>query len=107
MHTALWLIPILPFILAIFTTWSLRESVNETVWFNVAYLAGLFVIYVMEQLDHGIFSPSPPGSGGLAAMIIGLAAQGVRRYRWKKEQRIKAIARLEEQRRRATSGQPA
>jgi hypothetical protein len=107
MHTALWLIPILPFILAFFTTWSLREAVNETVWFNVAYLAGLFLIFVAEKMGYGFFSTSPTGSGGAVALVVGFIALAYRRHRWKKEQRLKAIAKLEEQRRRAAAGQPA
>ncbi len=100
MHTAMWLIPIMPFVLAIATTWNLREAFEETVWFNVGYVITLGVIYVMEVAGYGIFSTSPTGAGGAVAMIVGFAALGVRRYQWKKErQRIKEQKALEAKRR--------
>lgn len=85
MQTAMWLIPIMPFVLAIATTWNFREAFEETVWFNVGYVITLGVIYVMEVTGNGVFSTSPTGAGGAVAMVVGFAALGVRRYQWKKE----------------------
>jgi hypothetical protein len=110
MHTAMWLIPIAPFILGIATTWSLREAFEETVWFNVAYVLTLGVIYLADAVGYGFISTSPVGSGGLIAMVTGFIALGVRRRQWKIEQREKAIAKArkarEQARLAAASGKP-
>lgn len=100
-HTAMWLIPIAPFIIGIATTWSLREAFEETVWFNAAYVLTLGVIYLADLLGFGFISTSPIGAGGGLAMIAGFGAQGVARYRWKKAQYEKAVAKAIEQRRLA------
>lgn len=107
MQTAMWLIPILPFILAIATTWSLREAFAETVWFNVGYVATLAVIYVADLVGLGFISTSPVGPGGGIALGVGFVALGYRRYRWKQEERLKAIAREEERKRRAAAARAA
>lgn len=101
MQTAMWLIPIMPFVLAIATTWNLREAFEETVWFNVGYVLTLGIIFVMEVAGYGVFSTSPTGAGGGVAMIVGFAALGVRRYQWKKErQRMMEQKALEAARKR-------
>ena len=64
MHTAMWIIPIAPFILAIATTWSLREAIEETVWFNVAYVGVLALIYAIDMAGFDVVSTSPTGPGG-------------------------------------------
>lgn len=107
MQTAMWLIPILPFILAIATTWSLREAFAETVWFNVGYVATLAIIYVADLVGLGFVSTSPVGPGGAIALGVGFAALGYRRYRWKQEERLKAIAREEERKRREAAARAA
>ncbi len=101
MHTAMWLIPIAPFIVAISTTWSLREAIRETVWFNVGYVLTLLVIYMADVFGYGYISTSPTGPGAGLGMAVGFGALAVARYRWKKEQYAKAVARAEEQRRLA------
>jgi hypothetical protein len=93
MHTAMWIIPIAPFILAMATTWSFREAIEETVWFNVAYVGVLAVIYLLDLVGLGVVSTSPVGAGGGIAMVAGFIALGVQRYRYKQEQRRKAEAR--------------
>lgn len=107
MQTAMWLIPILPFILGIATTWSLREAFAETVWFNAAYVATLAVIYLTDILGLNLISTSPVGPGGGIALGVGFAALGYRRFRWKQEERLKAIAREEERKRRAAEARAA
>ena len=109
MHTAMWIIPIAPFILALATTWSIREAIEETVWFNVAYVGVLAIIYAIEFAGFEFVSTSPTGSGGLFAMIAGFIALGVQRYRYKQEKQrkaeAKAIAEAEARARRAKDGQ--
>src|SRR3954453_9169339 len=108
MHTAMWIIPIAPFILAIATTWSIREAIEETVWFNVAYIGMLALIYGLEVTGFGIISTSPTGSGGLFAMLAGFVALGIQRYCWKQEKRrkleVKAAAAAAERARRTQTG---
>lgn len=110
MQTAMWIIPIAPFILAIATTWSLREAVEETVWFNVAYVGVLALIYGIEIAGYDFVSTSPTGAGGGFAMIAGFLALAVQRYRYKQERRrkyeAKMIAEAEARKRRAQTGQP-
>lgn len=103
----MWLIPILPFILGIATTWSLREAFAETIWFNAAYVATLAVIYVADLLGFGFISTSPIGPGGGIALGLGFLALSIRRYRWKQEQRRIAIARAERARREAAARKAA
>ena len=110
MHTAMWIIPIAPFILAIATTWSLREAIEETVWFNVAYIGVLALIFAMDLAGYGYISTSPTGAGGGIAMLFGFVALAIQRYRYKQERRrkleAKALAEAEARARRAQSGQP-
>ncbi len=101
LHTAMWLIPIAPFIIGIATTWSLREAFEETVWFNAAYALTLGVVYLAEVAGFGFVSTSPTGAGGALGLVAGFTAQGIARYRWKKAQYAKAVARAAEQRRLA------
>lgn len=101
LQTAMWLIPIAPFIIGIATTWSLREAFEEAVWFNAAYALTLGVIFLAEVAGYGFVSTSPTGAGGAMGLAAGFIAQGVARYRWKKEQYAKAVARAKEQRRLA------
>jgi hypothetical protein len=107
MHSALWIVPILPFVLGLFTTWSIREAFQETVWFNVAYVASLALIYGLEVAGLSPFSTSPTGSGGVIALAIAFVALGIQRYRWKQERRRIAEAKAAERARRAAAGQPA
>ncbi|HUG14242.1 MAG TPA: hypothetical protein VMM78_04415 [Thermomicrobiales bacterium] len=107
MQTAMWLIPILPFVLAIATTWSLREAFAETVWFNVGYVATLAVIYAADLAGLGLISTSPVGPGGGIALGVAFAALAYRRVRWKQEERLKAIAREEERKRRLAAARAA
>jgi flagellar biosynthesis component FlhA len=112
MHSALWIIPILPFVLAFFTTWSFNEAIAETVWFNVTYVASLGIIFALELAGFGIVSTSPTGLGGFFALLFAFIALGIRRYQYKQEQRRKAaakaaaIAEAERQRRKAGARQP-
>jgi predicted membrane-bound dolichyl-phosphate-mannose-protein mannosyltransferase len=106
-QTAMWLIPILPFILAIATTWSLREAIAETVWFNVAYVVVLAIIYLADLVGLGFISTSPVGPGGGIALGAGFAALAYRRYQWKQEQRRLAILRAERARREAAARKAA
>jgi predicted membrane-bound dolichyl-phosphate-mannose-protein mannosyltransferase len=99
----MWLIPILPFILAIATTWSLREAIAETVWFNVAYVAVLALIYAANLVGVEVISTSPIGPGGGIALGVAFGALAYRRYRWKQEQRRLAILRAERARREAAA----
>lgn len=101
LQTAMWLIPIAPFIIGIATTWSLREAFEETVWFNAAYALTLGIVYLAEVAGFGFVSTSPTGAGGALGLVAGFTAQGVARYRWKKEQYAKAVAKAAEQRRLA------
>jgi hypothetical protein len=106
-QTAMWLIPILPFILGIATTWSIREAIAETVWFNAAYVATLALIYGADLVGLGLISTSPVGPGGGIALGVGFAALAVRRYRWKQDQRRIAIERAERARREAAARKAA
>lgn len=112
MHSALWIIPILPLVLAFFTTWSISEAIAEAVWFNVTYVVSLGVFLGLELAGFGIVSTSPTGLGGFFALLFAFIALGVRRYQYKQEQRRKAAAKAaaraeaERQRRRAGNRQP-
>lgn len=101
LQTAMWLIPIAPFIIGIATTWSLREAFEETVWFNAAYALTLGIVYLAEVAGFGFISTSPTGAGGALGLVAGFTAQGVARYRWKKAEYEKAVAKAAEQRRLA------
>jgi signal transduction histidine kinase len=108
MSNALWLIPVVPFVVAMFTTWSFREAIQETVWFNVAYVITLAIIYAAEVAGYGFISTSPTGPGGAIAIGIGFLALMVQRRRWNVEQKRKRAARLaaeDERRRRIAAGQ--
>ncbi len=112
MNSALWIIPIMPLVLAFFTTWSFNEAITEAVWFNVTYVVSLGIIYGMELAGVGLVSTSPTGLGGFFALLFAFIALGIRRYQYKQEQRRKAIARAEaeaeaaRQRRRTGKTQP-
>lgn len=93
MHTAMWIIPILPFILVVAKTWKIKEAITQTVWFNVAYAATLAVIYLADVTGNGFMSTSPVGKGGFVAMLAGFAAMGVRTIRYRQEQKRIAEAR--------------
>jgi hypothetical protein len=114
MNSALWIIPIMPFILAFFTTWSFSEAITETVWFNVTWVVSLGVIYGMELAGFGLVSTSPTGMGGFFALLFAFIALGVRRIQYRREQKqraaMKAIADAErarqERRQRAAGVRP-
>ena len=112
MNSALWIIPILPLVLAFFTTWSFNEAITEAVWFNVTYVVSLGVILGLEMAGFGILSTSPTGLGGFFALMFAFIALGVRRYQYKKEQIRKAAAKAAaeaeaaRQRRRTGKSQP-
>jgi hypothetical protein len=89
-NSALWIIPIMPFILAFFTTWSFAEAITETVWFNVGWVVSLGVIYGMELAGVGVVSTSPTGMGGFFALLFAFIALGVRRFQYRREQKEKA-----------------
>ncbi len=91
MHNALWIVPILPFVLCIAQTWNVREAIEETVWFNVAYVAALGILYVLDITGYGIVSTSPTGIGGGVALIFGFAAMMIQRRRWTLERRREKI----------------
>ncbi len=93
MNSALWIIPILPLVLAFFTTWSFNESITEAVWFNAMYVLTLGIILGMDMAGYGIVSTSPTGMGGFFALLFGFVAFGIRRYQYRQEQQRKAIAR--------------
>ncbi|MCO5175708.1 MAG: hypothetical protein M9890_01895 [Thermomicrobiales bacterium] len=99
LQTAMWLIPIAPFIIGIATTWSLRQAFEEMVWFNVAYALTLGAVYLAEVLGYGFVSTSPTGAGGAMGLVAGFVALGVCRYRWKKRKYEEAVAKAAEQRR--------
>lgn len=92
MHTAMWIIPILPFLLVVAKTWKIKEAITQTVWFNVAYVAALAVIYLADITGNGFMSTSPVGKGGLVAMVAGFSAMGVRTIRYQREQKRIALA---------------
>lgn len=112
MNSALWIIPILPLVLAFFTTWSFSEAIAEAVWFNVTYVVSLGVIFGLELAGFGILSTSPTGMGGFFALLFAFIALGVRRYQYKQEQQRKAAAKAlaqaeaARQRRRTGKSQP-
>jgi hypothetical protein len=112
MHSALWIIPIMPLVLAFFTTWSFSEAITEAVWFNVTYVVSLGVIFGMELAGFGFVSTSPTGLGGFFALLFAFIALGVRRYQYKQEQKRKAAAKAladaeaARQRRRTGKSQP-
>lgn len=95
MNSALWIIPILPFVLAFFTTWSFNEAIAEAVWFNVAYVTALGAIFALELAGFTFVSTSPTGLGGFFALLFAFSAMGVRRYQYRKEKQRKAIAQAE------------
>lgn len=99
------LVPIAVFILALVTTWSIRESINETFWFAAGWIGGLFVLYMAELAGFGIFSTSATGLGGGVALLIGIAAFMYRRREWRKEQAIKKARKEAERARRRARGQ--
>ena len=99
LQTAMWLIPIAPFIIGIATTWSLRQAFEEMVWFNAAYALTLGAVYLAEVFGYGFVSASPTGAGGAMGLGAGFIAQGICRYRWKKRKYEEAVARAAEQRR--------
>lgn len=109
MNSALWIIPVLPLVLAFFTTWSFNEAIIEAVWFNVAYVVSLGVILGLEVAGYGIVSTSPTGLGGFFALLFAFIAFGIRRYQYRQEKKQKAIAKAaaeaEAERRRRRSGQ--
>ena len=92
MNNALWIIPVLPLVLAFFTTWSFNEAITEAVWFNVTYVVSLGIIFAMEVAGVGIVSTSPTGLGGFFALLFAFIALGVRRYQYKQEKKRKAAA---------------
>ena len=108
MHSALWIIPILPLVLGFFTTWSIGEAIAEAVWFNVTYVVSLGLFLVLEMAGFGIVSTSPTGMGGFFALLFAFIALGVRRYQYKQEQKrkaaAKAAARAEAARKRKLAG---
>ena len=112
MNSALWIIPILPLVLAFFTTWSIGEAITEAVWFNATYVISLGIIFGLEVAGYGILSTSPTGLGGFFALLFAFLALGVRRYQYKQEQRRKAEAKAlaaaeaARQRRRTGKSQP-
>lgn len=87
MHNALWIVPILPFVLCIAQTWNAREAIEETVWFNVAYVLALGIIYLLDITGYDLVSTSPTGAGGGIALIFGFAAMMIQRRRWTLERR--------------------
>jgi hypothetical protein len=112
MNSALWIIPIMPLVLAFFTTWSFSEAITEAVWFNATYVISLGVIFGLELAGYGILSTSPTGLGGFFALLFAFIALGIRRYQYKQELQRKAAAKAlaaveaERQRRRAGNRQP-
>lgn len=107
----MWLIPLAVFVLAFAKCWNLRESFNETVWFSVAYIGTLGVIYLLDMTRFDYVTTSPTGIGGVIAMLAGFLAMWVRHRRWRKEEAIKKAAReaarKAEAERRAAAGLPA
>ena len=107
----MWLIPLAIFVLAFAKCFNLRESFNETVWFSVAYIGSLGVIYLIDLTPYDYISTSPTGIGGVIAMLLGFIAMWIRHRRWRKEQIIRKAAqeaaRKAEAERRAAGGLPA
>jgi flagellar biosynthesis component FlhA len=108
MHSALWIIPIMPFVLAFFTTWSFNEAIAEAVWFNATYVIALGIIFGLELAGFGIVSTSPTGLGGFFALLFAFAAMGIRRYQYRQEKKrrdaAKAAAQAEAERQRRRKG---
>lgn len=100
MNNALWIVPILPFVLCLAQTWNVREAIEETVWFNVAYVLALGIFYALDVTGYGIVSTSPTGIGGGVALIFGFAGMMIQRRRWTIKRR-KEMARKEAARRAA------
>lgn len=107
----MWIIPLAIFVLAFAKCFNLRESFNETVWFSIAYIAALGVIYLIDMTPYDYISTSPTGIGGVIAMLAGFIAMWVRHKRWRKEEALKKAAReaarKAEAERRAAAGLPA
>lgn len=107
----MWLIPLAVFVLAFAKCWNLRESFNETVWFSIAYIGTLGIIYAIDMTRYDYISTSPTGIGGVIAMLVGFLAMWMRHKRWRKEEAAKkaakAAAAKAEAERRAAAGLPA
>lgn len=82
------------FIVGFMFSWNIRHAFNMTVWFGVAWMGSLFVLYVVDMAGYGYISTEPFGSGG--AVGLGIAALVTYFYhrRWQK-------AELERRRREA------
>lgn len=100
----LGIVPLAVFVLAFATTWNLRESFNEMIWFGAGWLGALAIIYGLDVVGYGILSTSPTGPGGGVALIFGFGAMYYRRRRWKIEEAEKRRRRAEEAARRAREG---
>lgn len=101
----LGLVPFAVFFLALVTTWSIRESLNETFWFAAGWVGGLLVLYMAEVAGYGIFSTSATGIGGGVALLVGFVSLMYRRRQWRKEQAIKKAREEAERVRRRARGQ--
>jgi protein-S-isoprenylcysteine O-methyltransferase Ste14 len=107
MHLGLGVIIIAAFVLGFAKSFSLREAFEETVWFTVAYMVALAVIFLLEQVGYGFLSTSPTGAGGAVALLIGFVAMWVRHNQWRKEKARKKAAKDAERARRVAAGLPA
>lgn len=93
------------FVLAFVMTGSLRESLNETIWFGAGWMAALAAIYLFDSLGYGYISTSPAGIGGGIGLIAGFVALYLRRRMWRKEQTRKRLEREAERARRRAAGE--
>ena len=100
------IVPLAVFVLGFASTWSLRESFNETIWFGAGWMGGLAIIYAFDVAGYGFLSTSPTGPGGGVSLLIGFAAMYYRRRKWKQEQIEKARRTAEERARRQREGRP-
>lgn len=100
----LGIIPLAVFVLAFASTWNLRESFNEMIWFGGGWLGALAIIYAFDVAGYGFLSTSPTGPGGGVALAIGFGAMYYRRRLWRKEQIEKQRRQAEERARHAREG---
>lgn len=107
MHLGMGILVVAAFVLGFAKSFSIKEAFEETVWFSVAYMAALAVIFVFEAAGYGFLSTSPTGAGGAVALLIGFLAMWVQHGRWKKEKARKAALKAAERQRRVAAGLPA
>lgn len=74
------------FIVGFMFSWSIRHAFNLTVWFGVAWMGSLFVLYVADQAGYGYISTAPLGSGGAVGLGIAAIVAYFYHRRWMREE---------------------